>query len=85
VWLFPIAYVLHVLEELPQFTNWARRYTASSFTMRDYLVIHLSGIAVALLALVVIWFFPNRVVIFVFFAFVFTPAVCFNIISHSGT
>ncbi len=53
--------------------------------MRDYLVIHLSGIAVALLALVVIWFFPNRVVIFVFFAFVFTPAVCFNIISHSGT
>ncbi len=25
VWLFPIAYVLHVLEELPQFTNRARR------------------------------------------------------------
>lgn len=37
VWLFPVAYVLHVLEELLQFTNWARHYAAASFTLRDYL------------------------------------------------
>ena len=84
VWLFPIAYVLHVLEELPQFTNWARRYAASGFTMRDYLTIHMIGIAVALLAPLVIWFFPNRIVIFLFFAIVFTPAVCFNGLFHAG-
>ena len=40
VWLFPIAYTLHVLEELPQFTNWAQRYANASFTMRDCLKQH---------------------------------------------
>jgi hypothetical protein len=29
-------------------------------------------------------YFPNRVVIFLFFTFVFTPAVFFNIIFHAG-
>src|SRR5438552_1815461 len=84
VWLFPIAYTLHVLEELPQFTSWAQRYANASFSMRDYLVIHLSGIAIAFLAPLVVRWFPNRVVIFVFFSFVFTPAVCFNILFHAG-
>lgn len=84
VWLFPLAYVLHVLEELPQFTNWARRYAAPGFTMRDYLTIHLIGIIVALLAPLVMWFFPNRTVIFLFFTIIFTPAVCFNILFHAG-
>jgi len=84
VWLFPLAYVLHVLEELPQFTNWSRHYAAASFTLRDYLVVHISGIVVAILTPLIIWFFPNRIVIFLFFTFVFTPAVCFNIIFHVG-
>lgn len=84
VWLFPVAYVLHVFEELPQFTNWARHYAAASFTLRDYLVVHISGIVVAIVVPAVIWFFPKRIVIFLFFTFVFTPAVCFNIIFHAG-
>ncbi|HEU5235657.1 MAG TPA: HXXEE domain-containing protein [Pyrinomonadaceae bacterium] len=84
VWLFPIAYTLHVLEELPQFTNWARRYASAGFTMRDYLAIHLSGIVVAFIASLVIRWFPNRAVIFVFFTLIFTPAVCFNILFHAG-
>jgi hypothetical protein len=84
VWLFPIAYTLHVLEELPQFTNWARRYASAGFTMRDYLVIHLSGIVVAFIAPLVIRWFPNRAVNFVFFTLIFTPAVCFNILFHAG-
>ncbi len=84
VWLFPIAYTLHVFEELPQFTNWARHYANASFTMRDYLVIHVSGIVVAWLAPVVLQVIPNRIMIFIFFTFVFTPAVCFNILFHAG-
>ena len=84
VWLFPVAYILHVFEELPQFTNWARQYANASFMMRDYLVIHLSGIVIAVLAPVLLWFFHNRAVIFIFFTFVFTPAVCFNILFHAG-
>lgn len=84
VCLFPLAYFLHLLEELPHFTNWARRYAAPGFTMRDYLTIHLIGIIVALLAPLVTWFFSNRILIFLFFAIVFTPAVCFNILFHAG-
>lgn len=84
VWLFPLAYVLHVLEEFPQFTNWAKSYATPRFTMRHYLMIHLIGIVVALLASLLIWFFPNRIVIFLFFTIVFTPAVCFNVLFHAG-
>lgn len=84
VWLFPAAYTLHVLEELPQFTNWAKHYANVTFTMRDYLLLHLSGIVVALLAPLALHFFPNRIAIFTFFTFIFTPAVCFNIFFHAG-
>jgi len=84
IWLFPIAYALHVLEELPHFTNWARRYANASFTMRDYLIVHLTGIVVSVAAPFVVRYFPNRTVIFVFLTFIFTPAVLFNIIFHAG-
>ena len=84
VWLFPLAYVLHVLEELPRFTAWAIRYANPGFTMRDYLSIHLAGIAVAVAAPWAIKYFSNRLVIFAFFTFVFTPAAFFNIVFHVG-
>ncbi|HEX9425883.1 MAG TPA: HXXEE domain-containing protein [Pyrinomonadaceae bacterium] len=84
VWLFPIVYTLHVLEELPQFTNWVRRYANPAFSMREYLVIHVSGIVVALLAPLVLRFFRGRAASFVFLTFIFTPAVCFNILFHVG-
>src|SRR5512138_3203799 len=77
VWLFPIAYVLHVLEELPRFTAWAMRYASPSFTMRDYVTIHLTGVVVAAAAPLVISYCSNRFVVFVFFTFVFTPAAFF--------
>src|ERR1051325_4463581 len=84
VWLFPIAYVLHVLEELPRFTAWAIRYANPGFTMRDYLTVHVAGVVVAVAAPLVISYFPNRYVVFVFFTFVFTPAAFFNILFHAG-
>ena len=84
VWIFPIVYTLHVLEELPRFTAWAQRYANSRFTMRDYLVIHVSGILVAFAAPVIIRWSSNRAVTFIFFTFIFTPAVCFNVVFHTG-
>src|SRR5262249_18603729 len=84
VWLFPIAYTLHVFEELPLFTSWARHYVNAGFTMRDYLAVHITGMVVAVAAPFAVRYFPNRVVIFLFFTFIFTPAVFFNIIFHVG-
>jgi hypothetical protein len=84
VWLFPFAFTLHVLEEVWHFTNWAKRYASPNFTFRDYLTIHLAGIVIAFIVAAVIWFFPNKVVVFIFFTFIFTPSVFFNIFFHAG-
>jgi hypothetical protein len=42
------------------------------------------GIAVSLLAALIVSRFPSRPVVFIFFAFVFTPAVLFNTLFHVG-
>ena len=84
VWLFCPAFALHVLEEWPRFTEWARRHTSSRYTQRDYNVIHAAGVAASLLAALIVWSFPNRPVIFMFFAFVFAPGVLFNAVFHVG-
>ena len=84
VWLFPLAYTLHVAEEWPQFPNWAARYASPQFTRRDYLIVHLAGIVVAFLSPVLLRLSSNRVIVFAFFAFVFTPAVFFNVFFHAG-
>jgi len=44
VWLFCPAFVLHLLEEWPRFTGWARLHASARFTQRDYNVIHAAGI-----------------------------------------
>ena len=33
---------------------------------------------------VIVWRFPNRFVVFVFFAFVFAPGLFFNTLFHAG-
>jgi Protein of unknown function with HXXEE motif len=84
VWLFPVAFTLHVLEEWAQFPVWAHRYASMHFTRHDYVVIHVAGLIIAWLFPVVLRFFTKKPVVFVFFALVFTPAVCFNVLFHVG-
>ncbi len=78
VWLFPLAFTLHVLEEWPQFTAWAQRHASERFSRRDYVAIHTAGLTLSLLAAGVIWRFPNTWTVFVFFAFASAPAAFFN-------
>ena len=73
VWLFPFAFTLHVLEEVRQFTTWANRHASPLFTFQEYLKIHIAGVIVAFVAAAVIWFFPNKVIIFIFFTFISFP------------
>jgi hypothetical protein len=84
VWLFPLAFTLHVLEELPRFTMWAQRYASSDFTFGDYLKIHIAGIITAFIAAAVLYSYPNKILVFLFFAFMFTPAIFFNVFFHAG-
>ncbi len=84
VWLFPAAFTLHVLEEWPQFSAWAMKYASARFTRHEYIVIHLAGVIIAILFPTLIWFFPNKLVVFSFFALVFTPSVFYNALFHAG-
>src|SRR6266496_6043637 len=59
VWLFPAVFVLHVCEEWPRFTNWAKRHASDLFTQRDYDTIHIAGIIVAIVFAAIVWRFPN--------------------------
>jgi len=54
VWLFCPAFVLHVLEEWPRVTGWARLHASVRFTQRDYNLIHAAGIAASLLAALIV-------------------------------
>ena len=85
IWFFPIAFTLHVLDEYPQFIAWAQHYASPQFTRSDYLRIHIAGIVGAFIASAVIAYFPNRPVVFLFLTFIFTPAVFYNTLFHSGS
>jgi len=84
VWLFPIVFVLHVLEEWPGFTTWAKKYASGSYTQRDYNTIHVAGVLGAIIFAAIVSQFPNRIVVFVFFAFVFAPGLLCNTVFHAG-
>ena len=74
IWLFPFAFSLHVLEEWRQFAPWAMRYASHHFTRHVYIMIHVAGIITAFLLASLIQVLPHRWLVWVFFAFVFTPA-----------
>ena len=84
VWLFPAAFTLHVLEEWPRFTAWANRYASQGYTRHEYVMIHLAGILASVVSAALMWRFPYRALVFVFFALVFTPSVFWNAIFHAG-
>lgn len=84
VWFFPLAFTLHVLEEVRQFTNWAQAYASPQFTFREYLTLHLAGIVAAFVAAAVLSFFPHRLFVFLFFTFMLTPGMFYNIFFHAG-
>jgi len=84
VWLFCPAFVLHVIEEWPRFTRWAQTHASEQFTRRQYNTIHIAGIAASLVTVTVVWFFPNRFVVFLFFTFAFAPSAFFNTLFHAG-
>jgi uncharacterized protein with HXXEE motif len=84
VWLFPLAFMLHIGEEWPRFTIWARKYASNLYSRHDYTTIHLAGIISAFVFAAIVWRFPNRTIVFLFFAVVFAPGLFFNSVFHAG-
>ena len=84
VWLFLPAFALHVLEEVPQFTAWAKRHTSPRFTRADFLRNNGLGMALSALLCAAVAVFPHPAVVFVFFALGVWQAG-FNTVFHVAT
>ena len=52
--------------------------------MSEYVFVHLLGLIAAIISAVVISLKPHRVLVFIFFTTIFTPAAFFNIFFHVG-
>jgi len=81
---FPLAVLLHVLEEWPRFPVWARRFGSPRYSDRAYVVTHVFAVALAVVAAHVVRTFPLPWVVFTFFALVFGPGVFCNALFHLG-
>ena len=84
VLLFPLAVVLHVVEEWLGFPRWARRFASPGYSARAYLFTHALAIALALAAALLARGHPTPWLLFAFFALVFWPGVACNAAFHLG-
>jgi uncharacterized protein with HXXEE motif len=84
VWCFPVAYVLHVVEELPRFTKWAQAHAAPAFTRSDYLRVHLAGVVLNVVVAAIVSRWPGRIVVTAALALVILPAIFWNVVFHAG-
>jgi hypothetical protein len=84
VWLLLVAFVLHVLEETPQFKKWVNRHISTRFTWRDFLVNNGLGLAATAGLCWAVCRDPTPSLVFAFF--VLAVWQCgFNILFHVVT
>jgi Protein of unknown function with HXXEE motif len=83
VWLFPLATALHFLEEAPRFADWAGKYAWPGYTHQRWRRIHGLGMVFAIAFCGLASMFPNRAVVFLFFALCFSESVL-NGLFHVG-
>jgi Protein of unknown function with HXXEE motif len=83
VWLFPFASALHFLEEAPHFADWASKYALPSYNRQRWRRIHGLGIAFAMAFCALASIFPNRFVVFFFFALCLSESAL-NTLFHVG-
>jgi len=83
VWLFPLATALHFLEEAPHFADWASKYALHDYTHQRWRRIHGLGMVFAIAFCALASIFPNRYVVFLFFALCLSESVL-NSLFHVG-
>ncbi len=85
VWLFPAVFGLHVLEEAPGFTLWARRHASSRYTQADFIRNNALGMALTLGGTGLVSRSPGRRSVFLYMSLVLTQQALFNTVFHVGT
>ena len=84
VWLLPLAFALHVLEEAPGFTAWVNRYASDRYTADDFVRNNGLGLVLTVGATFLVWRFRSRAVFFVYYTGVVTQQAVFNTLFHAG-
>jgi uncharacterized protein with HXXEE motif len=81
------AFALHVLEEAPGFTAWARRHACERYTQRDFVRNNTLGLGITGAATYVLARSSRRRggVFLVYYSTIFTQQALFNTIFHAGT
>jgi Protein of unknown function with HXXEE motif len=83
--LFPPLFALHVLEEAPGFTAWARRHGSPRYSQRDFVRNNALGLAMTAVATRLVARSSTRGLVFGYFSLVLTQQALFNTVFHVGT
>jgi hypothetical protein len=82
--LYPVATVLHVLEEWPRFPRWARQFACGRYSDRECVITHAVAVGLALATTAFLRAFPLPPLVLTFFALVFGPGVICNALFHAA-
>ena len=83
--LLPAAFALHVLEEAPGFTDWARRHASERYTQRAFLRNNALGFALTGIATAAVVRFSGSRLFLAWYSAVLTQQALFNAAFHVGT
>jgi hypothetical protein len=60
LWLVPIAYFIHIIEETPRFVPWAKRYFSAPSTFAQFVLGNAIFMAYVLISVVLATFYPSE-------------------------
>jgi hypothetical protein len=60
LWLVPIAYMIHILEETPRFVPWAKKYLGAPETFGQFVLGNIIFMAYVLISVSLAIFYPNE-------------------------
>ena len=80
--VLPVGYAVHVAEEAPGFTAWARRHASERYTQRDFVVINAAGIVMTGAGTTIALRARHRAVFLAYYAGMVTQQAVFNAVFH---
>ena len=80
IWIIPIIYVIHFLEELPRFTDWAKEHINQAYTTKKFIRENMVMFVMVFIAVLVAIFLP---IVGITIVLAISVAYFINMIFHS--
>lgn len=84
LWLCPVAYGLHILDEYPRLVGWVQRHINPQFTAAHYRRVHLTGLVTLIIAPLAHRHYPSPQLTLALFTWLLTPGFFCNVFFHAG-